>query len=437
MSFWKNLFCAAWILPVTLGTISCSRIDPPAVAGVDANYWTCTMHPSVHAQKQGKCPICGMDLVPVMNKPGASTSPVMGRLGQFAIPVERQQQFGVTYAEVRHHRIQLQIRSIGTLEPDRSKIFEYIAPSESYVQNLHVSSAGERVIAGQALLTIYSPALRAAEQEFFSLLQARVAGTARGSFDQLLESARHRLMAANVSKDELDELERTGKSTDQLVLKSPFDGIVEQLQAKAGVSVMAGEKLITVLDLSRIWLWAEFYEDEVGSLNVGQRIQVTFPAFPRQSTEGTISVISPAVEPNKRTVRVRIDLDNPEGKLLPGMYANVTAKIDCGEGLAIPVDAAIPSGSRMLIFLDRGGGRLEPRFVNAGRQFADSEEKGRQRYYEVLEGLKDGDRIVSSANFLVDAESQVQGVLKDWEVNNPMELAPAPEEDRNTGMLRR
>jgi Cu(I)/Ag(I) efflux system membrane fusion protein len=363
--------------------------------------------------------------VPVTGKAGASVFPAIGRSSQFTVPLERQQQFGVTYAEARRRRIQLQIRSFGTFEPDRSKIFEYVAPSESYVLDLHVGSQGEKVKAGQALITIYSPGLRAAEQEFSSLLQAQVGGgTTRGTFEQLIETARHRLMSLSISKDEIDELERTRQPTDQLVLRSPFDGIIEQLQVKAGLTVMAGEKLITVLDLSKIWLWAEFYENEIGLLNVGQRMQVTLPAFPRQSLEGVISVINPTVEPNKRTVRVRIDLDNPEGKLLPGMYANVTAKIDCGETLAIPVNAAIPTGSRMLAFLDRGEGRLEPRFINAGRQFTDSEGQGQQRYYEVLGGLKDGDRIVSSANFLIDAESQVQGAVKDWEQNRVTDLAP-------------
>jgi len=396
------------------------------------------MHPSVHAHKEGKCPICGMDLVPVMNKAGASTSPVMGRPSQLIVPLERQQQFGVTYTEARRRRIQLQIRSIGTFEPDRSKIFEYIAPSQSYIVDLHVGSQGEKVKAGQALMTMYSPGLRAAEQELFSLLQAQVGGTTtRGTFEQLIESARHRLMSFNISKEELDELERTRQPTDQFVLRSPFDGVVEQLQAKVGLTVMPGEKLITVLNLSKIWLWAEFYENEIGSLNVGQRMQVTLPAFPGQSLEGIISVINPTVEPNKRTIRLRVDLDNPEGKLLPGMYANVTAKIDGGEALAIPVNAAIPTGSRMLTFLDRGEGRLEPRFIHAGRQFTDTEGTGQQRYYEVLDGLKEGDRIVSSANFLIDAESQVQGAIKDWEPNHGLDLPPASGDDFKTGIILR
>ncbi|HEY2123766.1 MAG TPA: efflux RND transporter periplasmic adaptor subunit [Chthoniobacterales bacterium] len=438
MNYCRQMPCTAcvWIMALALGISSCSKTPPPAIAAADINYWTCTMHPSVHAQKPGKCPICGMDLVPVMNKAGASASPLMGRPSQFTVPLERQQQFGVTYREARRRRIQLQVRSIGTFEPDRSKTFEYVAPSESYVMDLHVSSQGEKVKAGQALITVYSPGLRAAEQEFFSLLQAQVGGTTtRGTFEQLIESARHRLMSLNISKEEIDELERTRQPTDQLVVRSPFDGIVEQLQAKAGLTVMAGEKLVTVLDLSKIWLWAEFYENEIGLLNVGQRMQVTLPAFPGQSLEGIVSVINPVVEPNKRTVRVRVDLDNPEGKLLPGMYANVTAKIDGGEALAIPVDAAIPTGSRMLIFLDRGGGRLEPRFIHAGRQFTDSEGQGQQRYYEVLDGLNDGDRIVSSANFLIDAESQVQGAVKDWEPNPGMDSGSG--DHIKTGILRR
>jgi Cu(I)/Ag(I) efflux system membrane fusion protein len=381
------------------------------------------MHPSVHLQREGKCPICGMDLVPVIKETATTSSPAPSRPGQFLVPLERQQQFGVTYAEAHRRRILVKVAAVGTFEPDQSKIFEYVAPSQIFVLGLNASSPGERVKAGQALLTLYSPALRAAEQEFFSLLQAQVAGgPTRSSYEQLLESARKRLRSLNISKDEIDELERTRQPTDELVLRSPFDGTIEQIQAKAGLSVMAGEKLIRVLDLSKLWLWAEFYENEIALLKLGQRVQVTLPAFPGKIVEGTVSAINPAVEPNKRTVRVRIDVDNSEEKLRPGMYATVTALIDCGDGLAIPAEAVIPTGSRMLIFLDRGGGKLQPRFIQVGRQFLDPESQSQQRYYEVLEGLNEGDRVVSSANFLIDAESQVQGALKDWDNNHPVDL---------------
>jgi Cu(I)/Ag(I) efflux system membrane fusion protein len=311
--------------------------------------------------------------------------------------------------------MRLEVRSVGTLEPDQARIFEYVARADGYVKELKVTSPGERVSAGQALLSMYVPALRASEQEFVALLQARTGRTGtQPSLDQLFDESRRRLESWDVGRSKIDELERTRQPTDELILRCPLDGIVDQMQAKVGQNVQAGDKLFKVLDLSKLWLWADFYENEIAFLKEGQPVLVTLPAFPSQPFDGRISVISPTIDP-KRTVRVRIDLPNPVAQLRPGMYADVTAEIDCGEGLAVPVDAVLPTGSQMLVFLDRGEGRLEPRFIRVGRQFADPQGQLQQRYYEVLDGLHEGDRIVSSANFLIDAESQIQGALKSWE----------------------
>jgi Cu(I)/Ag(I) efflux system membrane fusion protein len=373
------------------------------------------MHPSVHARESGKCPICGMDLVPVVKNAENSVSHLEGGPHQFIVPWERQQQIGVTYTQAQRRPMLFEVRSFGTLEPDQARVFEYVASEDGYVLERKVTSPGEAVLSGQALLTIYSPALRANEQTFASLLQAQAGGAAgRGPLDQLVASARRRLQALNVSQNDINEFEQTRQPTDQLVLRSPFDGTVEQVQATVGLSVRAGDKLLTIVDLSKLWLWAEYYEDEIGLLKAGQKVQVTLAGFPSEPLEGTISVISPTVDPIKRTIRVRIDLENPTGRFRSGMYANVTALIDRGEGLAIPVDAVLPTGSRMLAFLDRGGGRLEPRFIQVGRQFVNPKNQAQERYYEVLGGLNEGDRIVSSANFLIDAESQVQGAVKDF-----------------------
>jgi membrane fusion protein, copper/silver efflux system len=371
-----------------------------------------------------------MDLVPVVKNEGAPGSSRGAELSQFVVPIERQQQFGVTYKAARRRPLRLEVRSVGTLELDQAKIFEYVAPVEEYVRELKVTSPGERVSAGEVLLIIYDSALRAAELQLASLLQARMSGT-QASFDQQVDAARHRLKSWNVGQTEMDELERTMRPSDQLILRSPFDGIVDQMQAKVGQSVQPGDKLLRVVDLSKLWLWADFYENEIGLLKEGQRMRVALPAFPDQALEGSVSVISPTVDPIKRTVRVRIDLPNPVGRLLPGMYANVAAEIDCGEGLTVPVDAVLPTGSRMLVFLDRGAGRLEPRFIQVGRQFADRESNGQEEYYEVLAGLQEGDRIVSSANFLIDAESQIRGAVKGWESGPELDGAPPLEKEMN------
>jgi Cu(I)/Ag(I) efflux system membrane fusion protein len=388
---------------------ACSKPANP-IALADVDYWTCTMHPSVHSKSPGKCPICGMDLVPVTRRKEESSKP-----SEFIVPVERQQQIGVTYAEVRRRQMRFDIRSVGTLEVPPAQIFDCVARLDGYIEELRVTSPGERVAVGQPLMTIYSPDLRTSEQELLNLLKVRANGGANPtSIDQLIDLARLRLRRLNVGPNEISELERTLQLTDQLVLRSPFDGIVSEAPMKVGMRVTPGDKLMTVLNLSGLWLWANFYENEVGLLREGQPVTVSLPALPNRSFEGRIVVIGPTIDPVKRTAMVRIDIPNPDGQLRPGMFANVVAEIDAGEGLAIPFDAVLPIGMRMLAFVDRGSGSLEPRFIQVGREFVDLTDPNQDRYYQITGGLKEGEHIVSSANFLIDAEAQVQGAVRDF-----------------------
>jgi membrane fusion protein, copper/silver efflux system len=395
-----------------LSAIFLAACGKPAeqISTANVDYWTCAMHPAVHSEVPGKCPICGMDLVPVTHRQEEIT-----KSSEFNVPVQRQQQIGVTYTEVRRRHMRLDIRSVGTLEVDQAQIFECVIRVNGYVEELHVASPGEHVVVGQPLMTIYSPDLRTPEQELINLTKVQVNGSvAPGSMDQLIDSARRRLRLLNLSPTEISEIERTGQPTDRLVFLSPFDGIVSEAPMKVGASVKPGDTVMRVLNLSDLWLWASFYESEVELLRTGQPLIVTLPALPNRSFEGKIAVISPTIDPVKRTAMVRINLPNPDGKLMPGMYANVVVEIDAGEGLTIPFDSVLPTGLRMLAFVDKGSGRLEPRFIQVGRQFVDLEDPNQERYYQVIGGLQEGERIVSSANFLIDAEAQVQGAVRDF-----------------------
>jgi membrane fusion protein, copper/silver efflux system len=400
----------------------------------------------VRSRTPGKCPICSMDLVPVhkktanVSKPNDNSSPeenetpgamtdnhtpgpmpmssnqTADKPGEFSVPIQRQQQIGVTYSSAERRQIQLSIRSVAVVEPDQAKIFEYVARVDGYIQELKIASPGEQVNTGEPLLTFYSPDLRSTEQELVNLLNERDrAGAARASLDQLIESSKQRLRQWNVSDEEIDSLEKSRKAKDSLVLRSPFTGVVEDVLVKPGMSVKMGDRLLGVMDLSRLWLWADFYETEVGLLRLGQRLDISFPAFPGKKFEGKIGAIDRRLDAMKRTARVRIDLDNPDDQLRPGMFANVELKIDGGEGLTVPVDAVLPTGNRSLVFVDKGSGKLEPRFIHVGRSFSHNDANGESSYMEVLDGLSEGERVVSSANFLIDAESRIQGALKTWE----------------------
>lgn len=392
----------------------------------NVDYYTCTMHPSVRSQDpHGKCPICSMDLVPVLKKgqpaPAAhhehtavptadvpSTPPAA--LNEFSVPVERQQQIGVTYASVERKHMRHTMRSVGMVAPDKAREWQFVARVDGYVQKLNVTSPGETVEQDQPLLTIYSPELFVAERELIDLLVSRDRAStpdSRTSAERLLAAARHRLEQWNITAKQVAELEKTRQPSEVLVLHSPFRGVVEEVPVDQGRKVSIGDHLVNVANLSVVWVWAEFYEDELPMLEKGEKVSITTKSYPGESFEGELSLINPFLVEMKRTVKVRVDIPNPEFKLRPGMYVDMELNMDMGEGLTIPVSAVMPTGARALVFVDKGEGKLEPRAVQIGRQFND--------IYEIKGGLKEGERVVTSANFLIDAESKVQGAVKNFE----------------------
>ena len=430
----KSTTLKLFVLAVLLIAPACSKssksIKPP-----DVDYYTCTMHPSVHAEAPGNCPICGMDLVPVMKKrsgsaPSASASSsgggMQGMAGmpgmqsgnqksgnvshEFAVPVERQQQIGVTYATVRRGPLHHTIRAVGMVEPDMQKHWAFVARVNGYVQELFVPSAGQGVEKDAPLISIYSPDLLTTERELVMLLRMRdeaKSKDARTTPERLIAAAESRLRQWNVTDEQIVEIERKRTPSETLTLRSPFRGVVQEVPAHQGVNVKVGDHLIDIADLSVVWVSAEFYESELSMLKTGQSVTVTSSSYPNDKFEGQVAVISPFLDQTKRTAKVRIDIPNPDFKLQPGMYANVELGMDMGEGLVVPASAVMPTGSREIAFVDKGGGKLEARVVELGEQIGD--------HYEVKSGLAEGERVIASANFLIDAESKVQGALKDFE----------------------
>jgi len=397
----------------------------------NVDYYTCTMHPSVKSQDpKAKCPICGMDLVPVMKKgapmhdhashgthmPGmpmenAGTN-ATEQPTEFAVPVERQQQIGVTYGAIEKHPLSLTIRAVGTVAYDKQRHWDYVSRVDGYIQKLSVFSRGELVEKDAPVLTLYSPDLLTTQNEFLDLLKTRDQARAKNatvvfeSTDKLVDSARQRLRLWNISDDQVADLEKNRKPQETLTLKSPFKGVVQDLGVDQGRRVMTGDHLVDIADLSVVWVWAQFYENEISLLKKDLPVTISTTAYPGESFKGKISLIDPFLNDASRTARVRIDVDNADFRLRPDLYVNVELKLDMGEGLAVPVSAVLPTGLRNIAFVDKGEGKLEPRFIELGRKYGE--------FYELKSGLKQGERVVTSANFLIDAEAKVQGALKSW-----------------------
>jgi RND family efflux transporter MFP subunit len=400
----------------------------------DVDYYTCTMHPSVKSQDpKAKCPICGMDLVPVPKKGGAVTehaahvghtenmpSMPMDSSGtnaseqptEFTVPVERQQQIGVTYGAIEKHPLSLTVRAVGTVAYDKQRHWDYVSRVDGYVQKLSVFSRGEIVEKDAPVLTLYSPDLLTTQNEFLDLLKTRDQARTKNAAivlettDKLLDSAKQRLRLWNISDDQVADLEKNRKAQESLTLKSPFKGVVQDLGVDQGRRVMTGDHLVDIADLSVVWVWAQFYENEISVLKKDLLVTITTAAYPGETFKGKISLIDPFINDASRTARVRIDVENSDFRLRPDMYVNVELRADLGEGIAVPVSAVLPTGLRNIAFVDKGEGKLEPRFLELGRKYGD--------VYEITSGLKEGERVVTSANFLIDAEAKVQGALKSW-----------------------
>jgi Cu(I)/Ag(I) efflux system membrane fusion protein len=334
--------------------------------------------------------------------------PVAGN-NTMTIAPERLQTIGVKFEEAARRPLVKMIRTVGRVEIDERLIARVNIKFEGWIDTLLVSAIGDHVKKGQKLFTIYSPDLVATQEEYLLALQGvRELGAsefpevARGA-KSLLEATKRRFQLWDITENHIRDLESTGKVLKTLPMHSPITGTVIRMEARTGTYVTPGTELYMIADLSHIWILADIYEYELPFISVGQEAKVTLTYDPRTVLTARASFIYPTLDPQTRTAKVRFTLENLHEKLKPDMYANVELKIPLGTRLAIPRDAILESGERHVIFIHHGGGKLEWRNVKLGVQAGD--------WVEVVEGLKEGDHIVTSANFLIDSESQLKAAV--------------------------
>ena len=333
-----------------------------------------------------------------------------GGPGIVTIPPDRLQTIGVKYEEVARRPLEKVIRTVGRVAVNERKLAKVTIKFHGWIEQLFVSATGDHVKKGQSLFTIYSPDLVASQEEYLLALQGRkqmgeseVPEVARGSKD-LLEATKRRFQLWDVTDDHIRELEKTGKVLKTLPIHSPITGTVIKKEAVAGAHVEPGQELYTIADLSHVWILADIYEYELSFVKAGQKAAVTLTYDPGTVLTGQLSFIYPTLDAKTRTAKVRFELDNPEEKLKPDMYANVELRVNLGTRLAIPQEAVIESGQKQVVFLHHGGGKLEPRLIKTGVKTGE--------WSEVLEGLTEGEHIVTSANFLIDSESRLKSVVE-------------------------
>lgn len=369
-------------------------------------YWQDAMNPGMRSNRPGKAPD-GMDLVPVYaDEPGAGTDLPPGSTH---ISAEKQQLIGVQYGTVESRPLTRTIRAVGRLTYDETRITHIHTKFEGWINKVYVNFTGQLIRKGQPLFTVYSPELVSTQQEYLIakrahkyLSDAPYAEVSEGA-NSLLDSARERLKLWDISDAQIAELDKTGKVQRDLTMYSPVDGFVLDRKAFENIRVTPDSDLYTVADLSTVWAYAEVYEYEVPYVRLGQKAIMSLSYYPGETFVGKVSYIYPQLDTMTRTLKVRLDFPNSEFRLKPDMYADIQLQIDYGTKLVVPQDALLDSGTEQVVFVARGDGYFEPRKVEVGPKIDDS--------VVILSGLKAGEKIVTSGNFLVDSESRLKTAM--------------------------
>ena len=371
-----------------------SQMEPtaPQPGADEVAHYTCPMHPSVRQQTPGTCPICNMDLTPVTHEDL--------RTGDVLVDSVRRQRIGVRTTAVARRTLVRPIRAVGEVAWDESRVHDVTARVDGWVEDLRVTRAGDPVERNATLLRFYSPDLLATQRE---LLAAPPGG-------RLATAARERLRLWGMSSWAIRDMQRRQEPRQRIGIQSPITGVVIDKRVNEGAHVSAGALLYRIADPSRVWVLADVFEQDLPHVTVGQRVVVNVSGATGEPIGGVVDYIYPTVSAQTRTARVRVQLDNPEGRLRPGMIANLSFDVDLGEHLAVPTDAVVYTGRRRLVFVDRGEGRLRPVEVTVGARTTD--------WISVESGLTEGDVVVSSGVFLLAAESRIRSATDYWEAND-------------------
>jgi len=366
-------------------------------------YWVDPMHPWYKSDKPGIAPDCGMKLVPMY---AGDQLPNRAAADAVQVSPEKQQLIGVEYGAAEYQNATGTIRAAARVTLDETKIVKVQTRLEGWIERVFADFTGKYVKEGDALATVYSPDALATEQEYLLSLRAQAAmhddampAMVAGN-DNLAAAARKRLELWDISERQIDEIARTGKTIENLTVYAPASGYISERNAFPKQHVTPDTVLYTLADLSTVWVVADVFEYEAAGVRLGQEAALTLDYLPGRTFRGKVSYILPNVDPASRTLKVRIAFDNPGEQLKPDQYGQVEIQTGGARRLMAPESAVLDSGDRQVVYVDLGNGALEPRPVRVGERA-----EGR---VEILEGLKAGERIVTSGNFLLDSESQLK-----------------------------
>src|SRR6266478_4006532 len=377
------------------------------LVGVVAGVWSHYRTPKATASEQSKQE--GTTSEPSSNPSVAASAPSETLLVPVQLSPQKLQSIGVKTSEVGHKIITDEIRATGNIAVDETRLAYVQTRFSGYIQKVFADATYQYVRKGQPLFTIYSPDLVATEREYVvakqnqqQVVQSPIPGVASGAAS-LLDAAAERLKQWGVPQREIGRLESSGQVQQELEVDSPVSGYITERNALPNLTVQPETRLYTIADLSTVWVLAQFFQNDLARIKVGDAATLTVDTFAGRTFNGRVNFIYPQLDMETRTAKVRIVFPNPALELKPGMFVNVSLKVPMGKQLVVPASAALQSGTRQIVFVDRGDGYLEPREVQLGGRAGDD--------FVVLKGLKEDERVVTSANFLIDSESQLQAAL--------------------------
>lgn len=340
------------------------------------------------------------------------------------INIDKVQKLGVKTEAAALRVLTRTVRAVGTVQIDERQLYTVAPKFEGWIERLHVNTTGQSVKRGDVLMEVYSPDLVTAQQEYIIAwkgVESVKDGSpeTQASMRQLVAGALQRLSNWDISEEELQRLQKEGTARRVITLRSPVSGVVLEKPALKGMRFMPGEALYKISDLAALWLLADIFEQDLALVAQGQSAKITVNAYPGKVFAGRVAFVYPTVTPETRTAKLRIELANTGGLLKPAMYASIelAAGRPKAKALTVPDSAVLDSGTRQIVLVQRGEGLFEPRAVKLG-MYADG-------YVEVLEGIKAGDNVVVSANFLIDSESNLKAALGTFGVSGGPDTKPA------------
>ena len=397
-----SLLAIAWLAALP---VACSGDAPHSDpdAHVHAELWTCGMHPDVLEGAPGACPICGMDLTPLSPATSEEAGPASATdgpvPGTIRIDPVITQNMGVRVAPVERQPLFRHLRTIGEVVVGEDRVSVVNLRFSGWIEVIRADRTGEYIEAGQPLFEIYSPELVAAQEDFLLALRTQ------GARSELTRSARRKLALFDLAQADIDGIAETGRSRRSLTIRAPRAGYILEKNVVEGARVGAGQDLYRIGDLSRVWVHAEVYEHDAPWVEVGQPAEMELAYQRGVLVPGSVSYVYPTLNEGARTLTVRLEFPNPDLRLKPGMFATVHIafrRID--DALVLPSEAILHSGKRELVFVALGDGRFAPREITTGLV-------GDRHMTQVLSGLEAGELVVTSGQFLIDSESQLQEAI--------------------------